>query len=391
MKRIAILGSTGSIGVNTLEVISYFPQEFKVVALTANSNLELLRTQIKTFKPKMVCFGSEDNADLLIRKGNIETKVYFGQDGIKKMLRDKGLDLVVVAISGSAALLPLLEAIRNKKDVALANKEALVMAGSIIMKEARKSRVRIIPIDSEQSAIFQCLEGKDRSELRKIYLTASGGPLWDNHLADFDKIKPSDVLNHPRWKMGKKITVDSATLMNKGLEVIEAGHLFCLDVEDIQIIIHKQAIVHSMVELIDGAIIAQLGITDMRLPIQYALSFPKRLPNPGFALNLGELQSLTFEEPDLERFTCLGLAFWAAKQSGTAPAVLNAANEVAVDAFLNNRLNFSGIPRIIEEVLKTHKIKPAPGLDEILSADQWARQRSRMLIAKTQELCSIGN
>ena len=378
MKRIAILGSTGSIGVNTLEVISYFPDKFSVVALSANSNTELLLRQIKAFRPKIVSIGSQEKADELQKKIGADTQIYSGDEGIKKIIQVKGLDLIVIAISASNALLPLLEAVRHVKTVALANKEALVMAGDVIMKEAKRFSCQILPIDSEQSAIFQCLEGRSIKELKNIYLTASGGPLLDSN--DLSKIRPTDVLNHPRWKMGKKITVDSATLMNKGLEVIEAMHLFSVDVDKIKVIIHRQAIVHSMVEFIDGSIIAQLGITDMRLPIQYALSFPERWPNERLSIDMHRLEDLTFEAVDFEKFPCIGLSFSAAKVGSTAPAVLNAANEEAVDAFLNNRLNFSGIPRVIEDALKAHKPKANPGLEEILDSDQWARKEAEKLI-----------
>jgi len=320
MKYITILGSTGSIGRNTLEVIRNFPNKFKVRSLSANSNITLLYKQIREFKPKFVCLQDEHRAAQLKSKlKNKAVKVLVGDAGLENLARDKSACDIVLAISGSSALKPLMAAIEANKTIALANKEALVMAGPIIMNKASQKRVKIIPIDSEQSAIWQCLDGEDRDKVKNIYLTASGGPLRKSSLA---RVGPKDVLRHPRWKMGKKITVDSATLMNKGLEFLESIYLFNLKPKMIKILIHPQAIIHSMVEFIDGVILAQLSVTDMRIPIQYALSYPERLRSALKGLNFFKLKRLDFEKPDLKKFPCLKLAYQAARMGGTMPAVL---------------------------------------------------------------------
>lgn len=379
-KRIAILGSTGSIGRNTLEVIAGFPDEFEVIGLSTNYNIGILNQQIKEFSPKLVAVANSLCADNLRKGLNNRVKLLIGEEGIEDIAKDKRIDLVVLAISGSAALLPLIRAIEAGKTIALANKEALVMAGPIIMQKAKAKKVKIIPIDSEQSAIWQCMEGKEKSILKKIYLTASGGPFKNIRKKEFKNISIKDVLNHPCWKMGKKVTVDSATLMNKGLELIETMCLFDVDISKICVVIHPQAIIHSMVEFIDGSLLAQLSMTDMRIPIQYALTYPKRLARRSPTLDFFKLKDLNFDKPDLERFPCLGLAYEAAKKKGTFPCVLNAANEVAVDAFLNKKIDFSSISKIIEKVMQRHKNAPHPDLDKVLSAHNWAKHEAEDLL-----------
>lgn len=381
MKRIAILGSTGSIGRNTLEVARHFPKEFCVLGLSTNSNIDVLYQQINEFHPAFVCVKDEKAALNLKSKLNLNrTKLFVGNEGFAHMAAHKQIDEVVIATPGLSALLPLLAAIDNKKPVALANKEALVAAGPIIMRRAKKQKLKIMPIDSEQSAIWQCLNGQDRRKLKNIYLTASGGPFSQKNKKYFKDVSIRQVLQHPRWKMGKKVTVDSATLMNKGLEVLEAMYLFDVPADEIKIIIHPEAIVHSMVEFIDGVILAQLSITDMRIPIQYALSYPQRLPNTSSGLDFCRLGKLNFQRPDFRKFPCLGLAYRAAKQGGTLPAALNAADEVCVDAFLKKKLGFIAIPKVIERVLDGHKNKLEPDLDDILEADNWGRREAGRII-----------
>ncbi len=381
MKRVAILGSTGSIGRNSLNVIKRFPKEFSVCGLSAYNNINLLETQARYFKPNIVAINNGNTADLKI-KLNSGIKIFDLDEGLKRIISQKETDIIVLAISGSAALLPLLEAVKAGKTVALANKEALVMAGSIIMKLAKKTGAKIIPVDSEQSAIFQCLNGRDRNDLKKIYLTASGGPLRTVAKSRFSRLSVRDILRHPRWKMGRKVTVDSATLMNKGLEVIEAMWLFDLKPEQIEVVIHKEAIIHSMVEFIDGTVLAQLGVTDMRLPIQYALTYPERRFCDLADLDLIKLGQLSFEKPDFKKFPCLELAFMAAKENGSIPCVLNAANEVCVKAFLEQEIKFSQISTVVEKVLARHKKISNPDLGEIISSDEWAKGETFSIIKK---------
>lgn len=380
MKQIAILGSTGSIGRSALRVIENFPQKFSVRALSANSNIGALYRQIKIFRPEFACVENEAAASELRKRLNSSSpKLLVGRDGLKQIVRDKALDQALLAISGSAALAPLLEAVDCAKPVALANKEALVIAGSIIMERARKNGAKIIPIDSEQSAIWQCLEGRDKTKLKNIYLTASGGPLREVPKSRLAGISVGQVLKHPRWKMGKKITVDSATLMNKGLEVLEAMFLFGVDINKIKVVIHPEAIIHSMVEFIDGVILAQLSVADMRVPIQYALSYPQRLPLSRGVGNVDfyKLGAFHFQKADTRKFPCLALAFEAARALGTMPAVLNAANEVCVEAFLSRKLKFAMIPQVIAKVMRSHTNTAKPDLGDILGADSWARQEAR--------------
>jgi 1-deoxy-D-xylulose-5-phosphate reductoisomerase len=383
MKRIAILGSTGSIGQNSLEVIKSFPDKFCAVGLSTNSNIDILYQQIKELHPAFVCVRDKDAAVKLESKSKSKgIKLFVGEAGLVEMVQDKRIDKVVLAISGSAALPALLKAIENGKDIALANKEALVMAGPIIMKKAGRKKIKIIPVDSELSAIWQCLKNEDKDKIRNIYLTASGGPFRKIGKKDLKNISVHDALKHPRWKMGPKISVDSANLMNKGLEVLETMYLFDIEPQRIKILIHPQSIIHSMVEFEDGVILAQLSITDMRIPIQYALTYPQRLANKLASVDFCELSRLDFQEPDFRRFPCLGLAYQVAGEQGTLPVVLNAANEVSVDEFLKNRLGFVSIPKVIERVLDKHRNIIEPGLDDILEADNWARREAYKLINK---------
>ncbi len=379
-KKIVVLGSTASIGTNTLKVIERFPDEFKVVGLSAYNNFKLLGEQIRRFKPTHVAV-SRGGFDYL--KHNVDTKktkLFDVDKEITALTVLPQVDTVVLGISGCRALIPFLSAVRQGKKIAPANKEAFVIAGHIIMAEAKKYKAVIIPVDSEQSAIFQCIDGKKKNDLKRIYLTASGGPLYNVARRRFDKLTVNQILKHPRWKMGKKITVDSATLMNKGFEIIEAKWLFGVDVNDIEVLIHPQAVVHSMVEFTDGAILAQLGITDMRLPIQYALTYPERLKTNLAQMNFFKLKKLTFKRPDLNKFPSLRLAMEVAKKGGTLPCVLNAANEEAVEAFLSGRLNFSKIFRTVEKIVCRHKLKENPDLNTIWQVDRWAREETLRLI-----------
>lgn len=378
MKKVAILGSTGSIGVNALEVIAAFPDEFKVVGLSANSNSRLLAGQINSFCPKIACIMSDDKLGA-VKKGISQktTRLVSGLEGLIKIATHPEVDLVVVAVVGSISLLPLLKAIEAKKEIALASKEALVSAGEIIINAAKKNDVKIIPIDSEHSAIFQCLHAGPSGQFKRIYLTGTGGPLRKISSKAFDALTPDEVTNHPKWKMGKKISVDSATLMNKGLEVIEARWLFSAPLEDIEVLIHPEAVVHSMVEFMDGSVLAQMAVPDMRLPIQYALGYPKRLPLPfQLRLDFKKANRFTFEPPDTKKFPCLRLAYSAAKAGGTDPAVLNASNEEAVLKYLDRKIKFSRIPAIIEKVLSRHHKINSPKLEDILEADNWAREEA---------------
>ena len=377
--RIAILGSTGSIGLNTLKVVDQNPHRFQVVALSANNNFKLLETQIRKYKPSHVAVGKEGL--VYFKKTAIKGIKYYPVEDCRELVTLKDVDLIVLAMSGTGALMPFLEAVRAGKTVAPANKEALVIAGDLIMNEARKHKARIIPIDSEQSAIFQCLEGQ-KSKPVFVHLTASGGPLREVPIKDFKRMTPREILRHPRWKMGAKITVDSATMMNKGFEIIEAKHLFNLSYNQIEVLVHPEAIIHSMVEFADGSLLAQLGITDMRLPIQYALTYPERLPSGLNRLSLTEVKSLNFHKPDLIRFPSLALAFDAARLSGSLPAVLNAADEVAVESFLSSKIDFVDIYKVVERVFLRHKIDKNPSLEAVLQADQWARQEARNILEK---------
>ena len=380
MKRIVVLGSTGSVGQNTLKVIASLGEKFRVVGLSAYSNAATLLRQVKQFRPKWICLVDELCAKRIKARLPSFCKLLSGRGGLQDLIQESNADTVVLAVSGADALMPLFKAVSMKKTVILANKEALVIAGSIIMPLAARYGVRILPVDSEQSAIWQCLEGREKKQLRRVYLTASGGPFKNYNCEQLKGISISDVLRHPRWNMGKRITVDSATLMNKGLEVIEAMWLFDLDLSQIEVIIHPEAVIHSMVEFIDGIILAQLSITDMRIPIQYALTYPQREATTLNPVNFFKLRKLNFQKPDLRRFSCLRLAIEAAAEGGSLPCVLNAADEMAVNAYLNRRIKFIDIPTIIAKVLNRHRKIADPCLQEILAVDDWARAEARKII-----------
>ncbi len=379
-KNVVILGSTGSIGINTLKVIDRFPKDFKVAGLTAYNNLEFFEKQVRKYSPKYVAVGGHAVNALKKRLSAFRVKIFNADEDLETVVSFPEVDIVVIGMSGSAALKPFLKAARCGKTIAPANKEALVIAGEIIMAEAKRHGAKVIPVDSEQSAIFQCLEGQNRSDVRKVHLTASGGALYNVPESKFDKLSIAQILSHPRWKMGKKITVDSATLMNKGFEVIEALRLFGLDAGQIEVVIHPEAVIHSMVEFVDGSIIAQLGVTDMRLPIQYALTYPQRSKTDLPGLDFSKLGKLHFARPDVKKFPSLELAFYAARRGGTLPAVLNAADEEAVDAFLNEKLKFSKIYTTVEKIVVKHKIIKNPALSDILEADQWARRETQQFL-----------
>ena len=378
--NISVLGSTGSIGTQTLEVVSAHPGKLKVLGLSAGSNTGLLKQQIKKFKPKAVSVKSEEYAKKLSGKSS---KIYFGDKGNIKIATLKGVDKVVIATPGLAGIAPTLAAIGAKKTICLATKEVLVAAGELVTTEARKNKVDLVPIDSEHSAIFQCLQGRSEKEIKRIILTASGGPFRGKNLKDLKKITPKQALAHPTWKMGQKITIDSATLMNKGFEVIEAMWLFGVPLSKIEVVVHPQSIIHSAVEFVDGSIIAQMGASDMRLPIQYALFYPgKRLANKFRRFSFTDSKGLTFEEPDRKTFRCLDLASKAIGEGKTAPAVLTAANDVAVEAFLAGKLPFLRIADVIESTLSSNNVKKYSSLEELLVVDGWARDKAAQFVVK---------
>ena len=374
-KRLCILGSTGSIGRKVLEVVSDFPDRLEVVGLSTHSNVPLLSQQVRRFRPKMVAVSDPGALGEARRRfGRGKVRCHSGPEGLVDLVGDGDVDLVVLAVVGGAGLQPLLAALEARKTVCLANKEPLVMAGELVTARAKAAGVSLIPIDSEHSAIFQCLAGRSSQTVGRIFLTGSGGPLRQVAQRRFSTLTPKRVLQHPHWKMGKKITVDSATLMNKGLEVIEARWLFGLPQSSIEILIHPEAVIHSLVEFVDGALLAQLAVPDMRLPIQYALTFPDRWTTGLACVNLAKLGKLTFERPNGVKFPCLPLALEAGRAGGTMPAVLNAANEEAVAGFLSGRISFSKIPVILEKTLRSHRNITRPRLRDIFEADSWARQ-----------------
>ncbi len=382
MKNLTILGSTGSIGTNALTVVAQFPDRFKVQALTAKHNIPKLARQIREHKPRMAAVYDEETAAALkktLPKG-MPIQIAYGDRGYQQAAEFDHTDMVLTAMVGAAGLLPTIQAIEAGKDIALANKETLVMAGDLVMQLAETKNVNIIPVDSEHNAIYQCLLGQKRSEVDKLLITASGGPFIDKPMDQLSQVNPEDALKHPNWQMGPKITVDSATLMNKGLEVIEAMHLFQMPMEQIQVVVHPQSIIHSMVAFQDGSILAQLGIPDMKTAIAFALSFPERLPLEQPLPDFAALGRFTFKEPDLQKFSCLKLAMASGRTGGTMPAVLNAANEVAVRSFLDKQVNFNQIPVIIGEVMSRHHHQKDPSLADIVAADQWARQSAQELI-----------
>lgn len=374
-KRIAILGSTGSIGTQTLEVIAKFPEKYSLFGLAAGNNIQLLAQQIKAFRPAVaVLANSAKEQELRELIGKVETEILVGEEGLLALVSGPEVDMVVAAMVGSVGLKPTLKAIESGKDIALANKETLVSGGSLVMPLARQKGVKIIPIDSEHSAIFQCLSGEIYGDIQRLMLTASGGALRDWPLEKLAEAEVEHVLQHPTWVMGKKITVDSATLINKGLEVIEAHWLFGVDYEQIQVVLHPQSIVHSLVEFRDTSIKAQMGLPDMKIPIAYALSYPERNSLDFSSLNLWQMQTLTFREVSQERYPGLQLAYSAGKAGGTLPAVFNASNESAVELFLEEKIRFVQIPRLIEKVMDQHRVISTPSLEEILEADRWARR-----------------
>jgi 1-deoxy-D-xylulose-5-phosphate reductoisomerase len=373
-KALAILGSTGSIGKQCLEVVSIFPSRLRVAAFAAKDEVDLIIEQVKKFQPRLISVLNEDIKQKVEAKlAGAKVEIYTGAEGLLKVATAADAKMVVVAIPGSLALSAVLEAVKLKKDIALATKEVLVAAGDIFMNEVKAAGVKLFPIDSEHSAIAQCLRGEDRKTVKKIILTASGGPFLKTPVEKFAQLTAKEALNHPTWKMGPKITIDSATLMNKGFEVIEAHYLFDLDYSQIEVIIHPESVIHSMVEFVDGSIKAQLGAPDMRVPIQYALLEEERQANHWNRLDLTKTPLLTFQKPDLAKFPCLGYAFEAGKAKGTLPAVLNAANEEAVSQFLKGKFTFDQIPVRIKAVLDKHESKPANELGDILTADEWAR------------------
>ncbi|MBN1932196.1 MAG: 1-deoxy-D-xylulose-5-phosphate reductoisomerase [Desulfobacterales bacterium] len=390
MKHLSILGSTGSIGRNTLSVVEMFPDRFAVKVLAAKSNISLLAGQIQKFRPEIAVVFDEKQA-LELKKvlekmisPAIGLEIMYGEDGYKTAATHETVDMVIVAIVGAAGLKPTLAAIRAGKNIALANKEALVMAGDIVMKAAAEEGVHLLPIDSEHSAIFQCLQGHRKEDVDKIILTASGGPFLNTPANEFSKIKPEAALNHPTWQMGRKISIDSATLMNKGFEVLEAKYLFNVTQDMIKVVIHPQSVIHSMVSYCDGSIIAQLGIPDMKGAIAYAMSYPQRLPLRQPLPDFPNIGGLTFQEPDLEKFPCLDLAYKACDVGQTLPAVLNAANEVAVNAFLKKRISFENISEVIKKTMEKHSVIPNPTLSDILQADDWAGKQTEKIIRDYQ-------
>jgi 1-deoxy-D-xylulose-5-phosphate reductoisomerase len=379
VRKVTILGSTGSIGLAALSVIRKVPG-FEVVGLSARRNVELLASQAREFSPKIIGVAEELEGEALKRNlADTKSEVVYGESASSSVAGLDEADIVLVAISSAESLLPALTAIKRGKRIAIASKEALILAGDILMKEAKKSGAEIIPVDSEHSAIFQCLQG--RYEPKRIILTASGGPFLDRE--DLTNISRDEALSHPTWAMGKRITIDSATLMNKGLEVIEAARLFNLKPKDIEVVVHPEAILHSAVEFSDGTVIAQLSNPDMALPIAYALTYPERSKSLIKPLDLTEVSKLSFRKPDIKRFPCLSLAYFSLEKGGTMPAVLNAADEVAVEAFLNGEIPFMGIPKLIEEVLSAHSVTDNPKIEDILMADKWAREKAKGLLRES--------
>lgn len=376
MKKITILGSTGSIGTQTLDVVRKNKDKFEVVAISANSSVDLLLEQILEFNPKYVAVYNEESANKLknMIPNNIYIEVLSSMEGLVRICELKEVDIVLTAVVGMIGLVPTMAAIKAKKTIALANKETLVTAGEIVMEEAKKNNVDILPVDSEHSAIFQCLNGERKKDVEKIILTASGGPFRGKNKEELINVTKNQALKHPNWDMGRKISIDSSTLMNKGLEVIEAKWLFDVDVEDIDIVVHPQSIVHSMVSFKDSSVMAQLGCPDMRLPIEYALTYPGRSETDFERLDLAKIATLTFEKPDMETFPCLQLAFKVLKLGGTYPTVLNAANEVLVNEFLDDKIGFYDIPYYIERSLEQHNNRSNPTLEDILEVDKETRK-----------------
>ena len=382
LKKIAVLGSTGSIGVSTLEIVKAFPERYQIVALTAGNNIDLLLQQIRLFSPRIVSVISDlDVQKLKSQLEGVDVQICSGVAGMISCATASEVDMVVAAVVGAAGLVPTMAAIKAGKDVALANKETLVTAGSLIMAEVKRQKINLLPVDSEHSAIFQSLAGQRREDVRRLILTASGGPFREYNLGQFATVTPADALAHPNWDMGRKISIDSATMMNKGLEVIEAHWLFNFPAAMIDVHIHPESIVHSLVEYRDGAVMAQLGVPDMKTPIAYALAWPERLPLSQQPLDLCGMGKLSFSEPDKAFFPCLQLAYDALASGGTVPAVMNAANEVAVEAFLTNQLSFLKISQVIEKVMCQHRSENLTTVEQALRADLWGRRKAQELIS----------
>lgn len=382
-KKVVILGSTGSIGRSALEVLKNFKDRFEVLGLSAHRNFELFKNQIREFKPEAVVLTQEETYKKVKKVfSGKRIKVDFGIDNIGQMVSSPEVDIVINAIVGSAGLLPSFATLKAGKTLALANKESLVMAGELLTDIAKKKRLEILPVDSEHSAIKQCLFAGKKKEVRRLILTASGGPFYLRKKKDLSRVTVNQALSHPNWEMGKKITVDSATLMNKGLEVIEAHWLFGIPASQMKVMIHPQSVVHSMVEFVDGSIIAQMSKPDMKMPLQYALLYPERIEMNQSFLDLTKVKNLTFLEPDLRRFPGLKLCYFALELGGTATCVLNASNEIAVESFLNKKISFDKIPLLARKVLSSHKVKQNPDFKEILEADSWAKEESKSLITR---------
>ena len=384
MKKIAILGSTGSIGTQTVDILPSIDAE--VVALTTNRRINLLEEQARALHSKMVCAMDESAAkELKIKLADTNIEVLTGMDGLIACAAESGADIVVTAVVGMVGLLPTMAAIKAGKDIALANKETLVCAGGLVMSAAKQYGVRILPVDSEHSAIFQCVQAANGNPIDKILLTASGGPFFGKKIEEMRGMTREQALAHPNWSMGAKITIDSATMMNKGLELIEAMWLYDLPPEDIEIVVHRESIVHSAVEFADNSVIGQMGVPDMRIPISLALGYPERLANPDAPLDFfGAGSCLTFAQPDMDTFRCLALAERAGKTGGTMPCVLNAANEVAVDAFLNDGCSFTDIDRIVESCMDSHDMQAVDSFEQLRDIDAWAREKAAQVLAATR-------
>ncbi|MCX6947324.1 MAG: 1-deoxy-D-xylulose-5-phosphate reductoisomerase [Verrucomicrobia bacterium] len=382
MKRVILLGSSGSIGESTCKVARALPDKMKIVGLGVAKSTERLLEQAKEFGVKALAVSDPQAAEKVKSKLPAGAKFFPGAEGLARMVEETEADMVLVAIVGTAGLAPALAALRSGKDLAVASKEILVLAGSAVMAEAKKRKRQVLPVDSEHNAIFQCLQGANEKEVRKVILTASGGPFRQSRAAELEKVTVAQALKHPTWSMGKKITIDSATMFNKGLEMIEAHWLFGLPMKQVEVVVHPQSIVHSMVEFIDGSVLAQLSVTDMCFPIQYAVTFPERMPSGLPPLDLAKLGSLTFEAPDEKRFPALRLAREAGEAGGTLPGVFNAANEVAVEAFLAEQISFPRIWGMVEEVMQKHTTLSSPDLEAIIEADRWARSEAKVRLEK---------
>ena len=381
MKKVVLLGSTGSIGTSTCKVVEDLPNDLELIGLAAGRNVDLLREQVGQFNPQMVSVTDPAAANEFANEFNGTPNVQCGDEGLLALATLPEADIVLIAIVGTAGLQPALAAIRAGKDIAVASKEILVMAGEIVMAEARKHGVKVLAVDSEHSAIFQCLDGKSVDSVRQIWLTASGGPFREKPADEFADITVEQALKHPSWEMGRKITIDSSTLFNKGLEMIEARWLFDIEMPRVKVVVHPQSVIHSMVEFVDGSMLAQLSTPDMCLPIQYALTYPARADSDRVRTSLAEIGRLDFEEPDVERFPALDLARRAGNEGGTLPAVLNAANEVAVEAFCDRQLSYMGITESVAAVMAAHEVVAQPALEEILEADSWARNAAQNVIS----------